>query len=156
MVIHLQIGSWGFVSSAAKRPFSTLSAFPGTLDKQRCSYLKNIYNIISLFRDMLTASEDEILRCLKYIYEFAETNPKHYIIYAVCRYLLFIEQPDLTVEFDSKISLDDSMRKTMTHNTAEIMVDILRPNSQEQTRKSVKNLFKQQPKQGRGKRTKKG
>lgn len=142
-IVHLHIGSWGFVSKEAKKPFSTLSSH--TMDKERCTYLKAVYNIISLFRDMLTTSENDILRCLKYIYDFVGENQEHYIVYTSCRYLLHIEKPDFIVEFEHEMSLNDTARRITIPNTAEIMVDILRPGSQDQLRKSVKKYFSKKP-----------
>lgn len=142
-IVHLHIGSWGFVSKEAKKPFSTLSSH--TMDKERCTYLKAVYNIISLFRDMLTTSDNDILRCLKNIYDFVRKNQDHYIVYTSCRYLLHIEKPDLIVEFDHEMPLDDVARRITIPNTAEIMVDILRPGSQDQLHRSVKKYFSKKP-----------
>lgn len=138
-IVHLHIGSWGFISAGAKKPFSTSSSY--AMDKERCTYLKAVYNIISLFRDMLTTSDDDILRCLEYICNFVKANQNHYILYTCCQYLLHIEKPNLEVKFDHKMPLNDAEFRTVIHNTAEIMVDILRPNSQDEFRSLVKKYF---------------
>lgn len=85
--IHIQIWSWGFLIEKDNIKYYSSTSKNNITNKNYDEYFKNLYNVICLFKDVLSSNKTCAKYCLKEIIKYISDYYSDYILYIVCMYL---------------------------------------------------------------------
>lgn len=133
LFIRSAIGSWGFEIHDSEKPlyFSAYHRF-GTTTKNSVQYqksLRQLYCLISLFRDCLSAGYEIAEHCLQRIAQQIEQFQCGYTLFAVCVHLFCLKYPaqkkDELIQLHNLLDSSTLNKSTIAYNTSELAKDIL-------------------------------
>lgn len=89
VLVHIQMWSWGFLIEKDDINYYSSTLKNNITNKNYDEYFKNLYNIICLFKDVLSSNKSYSKYCLREIIKFVNDDYSDYILYAVCVYLYY-------------------------------------------------------------------
>lgn len=87
--VHIQMWSWGFLIEKNNVKYYSSTSKNNITNKNYDEYFTNLYNVISLFKDVLLSNKNYAKYCLREIIKFVNDDYSDYILYAVCVYLYY-------------------------------------------------------------------
>lgn len=141
MFILINMDSFGF-KIKQNNHIVYFSVFKKTFtQKHYNNYIKNLYNIVSLFRDVLKSNNKLVSRCYKKIIESENID---YLLYSVCTFLYYdkykIKAKKYLWNLKQYINNNGIDMNLVENNTMAVITDIVRDYSIENR---VKNFFYQ-------------
>lgn len=141
MFILINMDSFGF-KIKQNNHIVYFSVFKKTFtQKHYNNYIKNLYNIVSLFRDVLKSNNKLVSRCYKKIIESENID---YLLYSVCTFLYYdkykIKAKKYLWNLKQYINNHGIDMNLVENNTMAVITDIVRDYSIEN---KVKNFFYQ-------------